>query len=266
MTAHRIAVVTAGLSQPSSSRVLADQLAAATRRHLTTAGSPGRGGRPGTGEPADWSGSGERADWPGHPGGEAEGDTVEVTVIELRELAHQLVDHLLTGFPAPALRQVLTEVSTADGLIAVTPVFTASYNALFKAFFDVLDRDALVGKPVLIAATGGTERHSLALEYAIRPLFGYLRAVVTPTAVYAAASDFGAASSSVRAAGQDAARQGGDTVGLATRIDRAAGEFATLLGALRPSAPRDPYADVVPFDQLLARTVPGAPQPRPATG
>lgn len=73
----------------------------------------------------------------------------------------------------------------------MTPIFTASYSGLFKTFFDVVEADALTDKPVLIAATGGTERHSLALEHALRPLFTYLRAVVVPTAVYAASSDWG---------------------------------------------------------------------------
>ncbi len=203
MSARRLAVVTAGLSQPSSSRVLADELATAVRRKL-----------------------------------EAVGDTVEVDVIELRGLGHALVDNLLTGFPSPPLKQALGQVTGADAVIAVTPIFTASYSALFKAFFDVLEVDALHGRPVLIAATGGTERHSLALEHAVRPLFGYLRALVVPTAVYAASSDFGAS--------------GGDTAGLARRIERAAGELAELVDRLAPAPPADPYADVVPFDQLLA--------------
>ncbi len=59
-------------------------------------------------------------------------------------------------------------------------MFSASYSGLFKSFFDVLDKEALVGKPVLIGATGGTGRHSLVLEHALRPLFAYLRAVVVP--------------------------------------------------------------------------------------
>jgi FMN reductase len=196
----RIVVVTAGLSNPSSTRVLADELAAATRRRF--------------------------------------GGDLEVDVIELREYAHALVDNLLTGFPNAALKQAIERVGTADGLIAVTPIFTASYNALFKAFFDVLDKDAIVGMPVLIGATGGSERHSLALDHALRPLFGYLRAVLVPTAVYAASADFGA--------------RGGDTAGLAGRIDRAAQEFAALIRAGLRKAAEDPYADVVPFEALLS--------------
>ncbi|MGH1555623.1 NAD(P)H-dependent oxidoreductase [Streptomyces sp. L7] len=62
-------------------------------------------------------------------------------------------------------------MAEADGLIVVTPVFSASYGGLFKSFFDVLDKDALAGKPLLIAATGGSARHSLVLDHALRPLF-----------------------------------------------------------------------------------------------
>ncbi len=208
MSGRRIAVITAGLSQPSSSRVLADELAAATRRQLDALAGPAA-------------------------------PPTEVRVIELREYAHKLVDNLLTGFPDPQLAEVITSVVEADAVIAVSPIFSASYSALFKAFFDVLEPGALAGRPVLIAATGGTERHSLALEHALRPLFGYLRALVVPTAVFAATSDFGAAG-------------GAGTAGLGTRVERAAGELATLVTRLDHTAAPDPYADVVPFDQLLA--------------
>ena len=68
----------------------------------------------------------------------------------------------------------------------MTPIFTTSYSGLFKSFIDVLDPDALSGLPIVIGATGGTERHSLALDYGLRPLFSYLHAVVVPTGVYAA--------------------------------------------------------------------------------
>src|SRR5438552_10821477 len=68
----------------------------------------------------------------------------------------------------------------ADAVIAVTLIFSASYGGLFKTFFDILDKNTLDGKPLLIGATAGTARHSLALEYALRPLFAYLRAVVAP--------------------------------------------------------------------------------------
>jgi len=194
-----IVVISAGLGQPSSSRLLADQLAAATAEGL--------------------------------PAG------TQVITIELRELAHDIVDNLLTGFPSPALGEAIGQVLRADGVIAVTPLYNGSYNGLFKSFFDVIDPEMLVGKPVLIAATGGTARHSLALEHAIRPLFTYLRAVTVPTAVFAATEDWGSASSS-----------GGD---LTTRIERAGSELAALIDRGQPAAPADPYASVPSFEQLL---------------
>ncbi|WP_405093654.1 NAD(P)H-dependent oxidoreductase [Micromonospora sp. NBC_01392] len=203
MTRRTLAVVSAGLGQPSSTRLLADQLAAAARDELV-----GRG--------AD----------------------VELRPVDLREHAHDVVNHLLTGFAPTALRRTLDAVAAADGLIAVTPIFNASYNGLFKSFFDVVDRDALAGTPVLVGATGGTARHSLALEHAVRPMFAYLRAVVLPTAVFAAPEDW---------AGDD-----GDSA-LRARIRRAAAELAEQVDR-RPAAsgPADPFALTTDFAALLA--------------
>ncbi len=191
----RIAVVSAGLSQPSSTRLLADQLAAAVRA-----------ARP--------------------------------TSFELRDTAHDVVNNLLTGFPSGELPAVLDAVAAADGLIAVTPMFNASYSGLFKSFFDVLDEGALADKPVLIGATGGTARHSLVLEHAMRPLFSYLRAVVTPTAVFAASEDWAGASASVGRA-------------LRARIDRAGREFADLVQRSERKPAADPFALTVNFEDLL---------------
>lgn len=206
----RLAVVSAGLSVPSSTRLLADRLAEATRRLLAE-----------------------------------DGHEAEVRVIELRDLAGDIANNLVTGFPSAALEEAVEKVTGADGLIAVTPVFSASYSGLFKSFFDVIDNTALTGKPVLAAATGGTARHSLALEHALRPLFAYLRAIVVPTAVYAASEDWGGSGDPLT-----------DT--LPTRIDRAAGELAELIGGRRGTAPAsDPEPEseaeaVVPFEQQLA--------------
>ena len=199
MTTRTIVVISAGLGQPSSTRLLADQLAAATARGL--------------------------------PAG------TQIITIELRELAHDIVDNLLTGFPSPALGEAIGQMLRADGVIAVTPLYNGSYTGLFKSFFDVLHPEALAGKPVLIAATGGTARHSLALEHAIRPLFTYLRAVTVPTAVFAATEDWGSASSSAGA--------------LTARVERAGSELAALIDRSQPAAPADPYASVPSFEQLL---------------
>jgi FMN reductase len=203
-TASRsLVVVSAGLSQPSSTRLLADRLSAAVDRHLRAAGI----------EP-------------------------QIEVIELRDQAKDLANNLLAGFPSPHLRAALDAVLAADGLIAVTPIFSASYSGLFKLFFDLVERDGFAGKPVLIAATGGTARHSLALEHAMRPLFAYLNAAVVATAVYAATEDWGRSG----VAAEDS---------LVERIDRAALELSVAMSVRGPAAPKDPFADPVPFDQLL---------------
>jgi FMN reductase len=204
--ARSLVVVSAGLSQPSTTRLLADRLSVAVDRHLRDAGI----------EP-------------------------HIQLIELRDHAQDLTNNLLTGFPTPRLQAAIDAVLGADGLIAVTPIFSASYSGLFKTFFDVLERDGLAGKPVLIAATGGTPRHSLAIEHAVRPLFGYLNAAVVATGVYAAAQDWG---------GGGLAADGS----LVDRIDRAARELATAIVAHLPVAPADPFATPVPFEQLLGST------------
>ncbi len=161
MTTLTVAVVSAGLSEPSSTRLLADRLAQAVRR-----------------------------------AGAGTGVRIDVVDVPLRGLARPIADALVTGFPPPALQAALDTVMSADALIAVTPVFSASYSGLFKSFFDVADPQGLVGKPVLLAATGGSTRHSLVLDYAMRPLFAYLKAEPVTTGVFAATADFGADSGS----------------------------------------------------------------------
>jgi len=219
-----IIVVSAGLGVPSSTRMLADQLAAAVRTHL----------------------------------GELGADAV-LDVVELRDVAVDIANNMVTGYAGPALAGLIDRVSRADAMIAVTPTFSASYSGLFKSFFDVLDPKFLDGMPVLFGATGGSPRHSLVLEMAIRPLFSYLRARTMPTAVYASPEDWG--------------RSGTDA--LDHRIGQAAGELAAVL-APSPSttpAPGDTAArgfspdhkakrheratsqmTSLPFEQLLAQT------------
>jgi FMN reductase len=197
-----IVVVSAGISVPSSTRILADNLGQATQRRLGDVGQ-----------------------------------VASYEVIELRELAHQLTDNVLTGFPTGALADAVRRVARADAIIAVTPVYTGSYSGLFKMFFDVLEDGALEGKPVLIAATAGTARHSLVLEFAMRPLFAYLRADVVPTGVFAASEDFGGG-----------AVRGGS---LSVRIDRAAHELADKVLRRGTTLPDDPFENPTPFEDLL---------------
>ncbi|MDN8576266.1 FMN reductase [Corynebacterium sanguinis] len=217
----RLIVLSAGLSTPSTTRQVADTIASAV--------SSAVGGR---------------------------GEKLEVTTIELRELTGDLAQQTSTGMSNPRLDEVKTQLSEADGLVAVTPVFKASYTGLFKMFFDVLDTDALNGMPTIIAATAGTARHSLVTEYAMRPLLSYMRAVVVPTSLFAATDDFG----------------GPEGADFNKRVARAAAELARLIvategsvgglaGAVTDSSedvpPRkrkagvDVTDDFIPFSELL---------------
>ena len=162
----------------------------------------------------------------------------QADVIELRDLARDLINNMLTGFPSPELKATIDRVLAADGLIAVSPIFSASYSGLFKLFFDVIQHDGLAGLPVLIGATAGTPRHSLALDHALRPLFAYLGAAVMPTAVFAAAEDWGES-------------EAPSEEGLVERIDRAAGQLAQAMASGGRAPVRDPFAEPVPFDRLL---------------
>src|SRR6201996_4758921 len=79
---------------------------------------------------------------------------------------------------------------SADLLIAATPVFRGSYSGLFKHFFDFVGQYALAGKPVLLAATGGSDRHAMVIDQALRPLFGFFQAWTAPMGVYLSNGDF----------------------------------------------------------------------------
>jgi len=203
MSERSIVVISAGLSQPSSTRLLADRLADATVTELA-----------------------------------ARGITARVHNVELRDLAHEVVNTMLTGFATGELATALEAVKGADGVIAVTPVFSASYAGLFKSFVDVLEPDALSGVPVLLGATGGSARHSLAIDYALRPLFGYLHADVQPTSVFAATDDWATAG-------------GDDSHPLPSRIRRAGRELAETVADREPSAPAGLYDAVPSFSDLL---------------
>lgn len=113
-----------------------------------------------------------------------------VGTIELRDVAGHLADATTLGFPDPALQGALEEVEQADLLIATTATFRGSYAGLFKAFFDLVDPVAMHDKPVLLGATGGSVRHQLVIDHALRPLFTYFGSLIVPTAVYATAEDW----------------------------------------------------------------------------
>jgi FMN reductase len=171
----RLVLVSAGTSDPSSTRLLADR---AAERVKTLAA--------------------------GH------GHEVAVGVIELREISAEISTALVSQLVTPKLRQAITALAEADGIIAAAPVYKAGPSGLFTSFFDVLDNDLLIGKPVVLAATAGTARHALVADEAMRPMFAYLRTMTAPTSLFAAPEDW-----------SDPA--------LNTRIDRAAVELVLLM-------------------------------------
>jgi FMN reductase len=151
----RVAVVTAGTSDPSSTRLLADRVAqrveAIAARH---------------------------------------GHAAVISVIELREIATDVTTALTSQLITPRLQQAIDALAAADGVIAATPVYKAAASALFTSFIHVLDNDLLIAKPVVLAATAGTARHALVADQEMRPLFAFLRAMTVPTSLFAAPEDW----------------------------------------------------------------------------
>jgi FMN reductase len=154
--AFRLAVVSAGTGDPSATKLLADRIAesaaALAAKH---------------------------------------GNTVTASGIELREIAADISTALISQLITPKLQQVITALGEADGIIASTPVYKAGPSGLFTSFFDVLDNDLLIAKPVVLAATAGTARHALVADDQMRPMFAYLRTMTVPTSLFAAPEDWG---------------------------------------------------------------------------
>jgi FMN reductase len=151
----RLVVVSAGTSDPSSTRLLADRTA---QRAAALAAQ--------------------------------NGNEVTVSVIELREIAADISTALVSQLITPRLQQAVTALGEADGIIAAAPVYKAGPSGLFTSFFHVLDNDLLIAKPVVLAATAGTARHALVADDQMRPMFAYLRAMTVPTSLFAAPEDW----------------------------------------------------------------------------
>ncbi|WP_265523501.1 CE1759 family FMN reductase [Oerskovia flava] len=150
-----VVAVTSGLSFPSTSRALTDLLLDATVEALAVAGHEAR-----------------------------------TRTVEVREHAEAAATATVIGTRAPALVGALEAVEQADLLVVASPVFRGSYAGVFKSFVDLLDSRALAGTPVLLAATGGSPRHTLMIDQALRPLFAFMGAVEVPTGVYASTEDW----------------------------------------------------------------------------
>lgn len=201
MDKRRIVAVTAGLGTPSSSRLLTDAITREVSNQLLKSGM-----------------------------------APDVTIYELRDYAVDVAYNMTNGFASARLAEVIKDVEDAHLLIAVTPVFTAGMSGMFKSFFDVLDNKALAGKPVIIGATGGTSRHSMVLDYAMRPMFAYLKADVLLTSIFAAPEDWGDS----------------EATSLSDRIARLSIEAVEKVRHAVVSRPvADPEVSL-PFEQLLA--------------
>jgi FMN reductase len=171
----RLVIISAGTSDPSSTRLLADRIADRTCELAA-----------------------------------CHGGTVTSNAIELRELSADISTALVSQLIPSKLQATIATVGDADGIIASTPVYKAGPSGLFMSFFDVLDDDLIIAKPVVLAATAGTARHALVVDEQMRSMFGYLRALAIPTSLFAAPEDWG-----------DPA--------LNKRIDRAAVELVLLM-------------------------------------
>lgn len=172
-----LVVVTAGTSDPSSTRMLADRTAQRAAQLATSRDSD---------------------------------VAVTVHVIDLRELAMEVTTAQISPLVGEKLERAIAVLGKADGIIASTPVYKAGQSGLFTSFFQILDNDLLIAKPVVLAATAGTARHALVVDEQMRSLFAYLRAAVAPTSLFAAPEDW-----------SDPA--------LGRRIDRAALELVLLM-------------------------------------
>jgi FMN reductase len=151
----RLVVVSAGISDPSSTRLLADRVTQKSLDLLRESGTP-----------------------------------ASVATIELGPLAVDIARATVSGFPGEQLQRAIEQVAGADAIVASTPIYKAGISGLFKSFVDLLDNDLLVAKPVLLAATAGTSRHALVIDEQMRPLFAYMRALGVPTSVFAAPEDW----------------------------------------------------------------------------
>ncbi|MFT4147550.1 MAG: NAD(P)H-dependent oxidoreductase [Micrococcaceae bacterium] len=154
----RLVALSAGTSEPSTSRMLVDRAAQATSTHLKESGC-----------------------------------NISIAVIELAPMAAEIAQSLVTGFPQEKVQQAIEKVAQADAVIVATPVYKAGISGLFKSFIDLLDNDLLVAKPVLLTATAGTARHAMVIDEQMRPLFAFLRTLTAPTSVFAAPEDWGSA-------------------------------------------------------------------------
>ncbi|MEV5847498.1 CE1759 family FMN reductase [Streptomyces sp. NPDC051985] len=151
-----LVVVHAGVSDPSSTRLLADRIAQKTIDALRTTGT-----------------------------------TATVRSIDLGSLATDIAQGIVSGMLNPKVQSAMDLLAGADAVIAATPVYKAGISGLFKSFVDLIDNDLLIARPVVLAATGGSARHAMVVDEHLRPLFAFLRALPMPTSLYVTPEDWG---------------------------------------------------------------------------
>lgn len=180
----RLVALTGGISFPSSSRLLADLLLARAAAHL-----------------------------------EAAGRTVATRVVEARDVAEDAATATVLGFRSAELTEALTAVEEAHLLVVTTPVFRGTFSGVFKTFVDLLDGRRVTGTPVLLGAAGGTPRHTLVVDQALRPLFAFMGAVLVPVGVYASTADWTVERLPTEALAERADRAGAQLARLASLVD-----------------------------------------------
>jgi FMN reductase len=153
----RLVVINAGVSDPSSTRMLVDRIAQKSLDGLSAAGL-----------------------------------STSLSIIDLGPLAIDIAKAIVAGFPSEKVQAAIDTLAGADAIIAATPVYKAGMSGLFKSFIDLLDNDLLIAKPVVLAATAGTSRHAMVADEQMRPLFAFLRAIPVPTSIFAAPEDWAA--------------------------------------------------------------------------
>lgn len=115
---------------------------------------------------------------------------IDTRLIELGEIGPQLAGSLYRSQLPPAVEAELRAIEGADLLVVGTPVYRATYTGLFKHLFDFVHHEALVGVPVLLSATGGSDRHALVIDHQLRPLFSFFQSHTLPIGVYASEKEF----------------------------------------------------------------------------
>lgn len=143
-------------------------------------------------------------------------------VFDIEDLGSSLAAARSVADLDPAARRVIRTIIEAEALVIGSPTYKGSYTGLFKHVFDLLDPADLRGKPIILTATGGGDRHSLIVEHQLRPLFAFFEAFVLPTAIYASSRDF---------------VDGAPSPAIHSRVNQALAEASLLLGARSLSAP-----------------------------